>query len=57
VQINGKVRAEIAVAADASEKEVLKAAKSDEKIKALIIGKEIKREIYVPGRLVNLVIK
>ena len=56
VQINGKVRAEIAVAADASEKEILDSAKSDEKITALVAGKDIKREIYVPGHLVNFVV-
>jgi leucyl-tRNA synthetase len=56
IQINGKVRAEIVVASEAGEKEIIETAKSDEKIKELIAGKEIKREIYVPGRLVNLVI-
>ena len=56
VQINGKVRAEIAAASDASEQEILKSAKSDAKIVELIDKKDIKREIYVPGRLVNLVI-
>lgn len=57
VQINGKVRAEITVTPDANEQEVIKMAKDDEKIASLIAGKDIKREIYVPGRLVNLVIK
>jgi leucyl-tRNA synthetase len=56
VQINGKVRTEIMVAADAQEKEVLETAKSDEKIKTLTAGKDIKREIYVHGRLVNFVV-
>lgn len=56
IQINGKVRAEIEVAKDSPQEEVLKAAKADEKIAAQISGKEIKKEIYVPGRLVSLVI-
>jgi len=56
VQINGKVRAEIEVSKDASQEEVLAAAKADEKIATQISGKEIKKEIYIPGRIVNLVI-
>ncbi len=55
VQINGKVRAEIAVAADISHAEAITAAKADQKVAALIAGKTIKKEIYVPGRLVSLV--
>jgi leucyl-tRNA synthetase len=56
VQISGKTRGEIEIAADADEAAVLHAAKTDEKIAALIAGKPIKREIYVKGRLVNLVV-
>jgi leucyl-tRNA synthetase len=56
VQVNGKVRTEITVAIDASEQEIIKTAKSDEKIRVLIGDKKIKREIYVPGRLVNFVV-
>jgi leucyl-tRNA synthetase len=56
VQISGKTRGEIEVAADADEATVLHAAKSDEKVAAFIAGKPIKREIYVKGRLVNLVV-
>src|SRR5579862_682754 len=56
VQINGKVRAEIAVSADVSEAEAIQTAKDDEKIASLIKGQKIKKEIYVPGRLVSLVI-
>jgi leucyl-tRNA synthetase len=56
VQISGKTRGEIEVPADADEAAVLHAAKTDEKIAALIAGKPIKREIYVKGRLVNLVV-
>jgi leucyl-tRNA synthetase len=56
VQINGKVRAEIVVDRDDSEQEVIKKAKSDEKVAKYLDGKTIKKEIYVPGRLVSLVI-
>ena len=56
VQINGKIRAEIEVPVDISEVEAIEAAKTDEKIAALIAGKKIKKAIYVPGRLVSLVI-
>ncbi|MBA3456775.1 MAG: hypothetical protein H0T42_27045, partial [Deltaproteobacteria bacterium] len=56
VQISGKLRSQIEVAPDAAEAAILAAAKADEKIAALIAGKEIKREIYVKGRLVNLVV-
>lgn len=56
VQINGKVRAEIVVEVDAGEQEVLQAAKADENVQKYLDGKDIKKEIYVAGRLVSLVI-
>jgi len=56
VQVSGKMRGQIEVAADADEATVLAAAKSDEKVVPFITGKPIKREIYVKGRLVNLVV-
>lgn len=56
VQVNGKVRAEIMVEADITESAAIEAAKSDERIAKLIAGKRIKKAIYVPGRLVSLVI-
>ncbi|HVS79162.1 MAG TPA: leucine--tRNA ligase [Candidatus Saccharimonadales bacterium] len=56
VQINGKVRSEIIVAADITEKEAIAAAKADDKIAEHLKGHQIKKEIYVPGRLVSLVI-
>jgi leucyl-tRNA synthetase len=56
VQIGGKLRGEIDVPADASQESILAAAKADEKVAALIAGKAIKKEIYVKGRLVNLVV-
>ncbi len=56
VQINGKVRAEIEIETGADKASVINAAKADVKIAELIKDKEIKKEIYVPGRLVSLVI-
>ncbi|HEX5448242.1 MAG TPA: class I tRNA ligase family protein, partial [Candidatus Saccharimonadales bacterium] len=56
VQINGKVRAEILVSADADRADVLAQAKADEKVAGYLKGQKIKKEIYVPGRLVSLVI-
>ena len=56
IQVNGKVRAEIVVAADVTADDAIAAAKADEKIAAQISGKDIKKEIYVPGRLVSLVV-
>ena len=56
VQISGKLRSQIEVAPDADEAAILAAAKADDKIAGLIAGKAIKREIYIKGRLVNLVV-
>ena len=56
VQVNGRIRAEIDVAADISEEDAIDAAKKDDKIAELLKGKTIKKTIYVPGRLVSLVI-
>ena len=57
VQINGKIRAKINVATDISDSDAISAAKQDEKVKAEIEGKNIIKEIYVKGRLVNIVAK
>ena len=54
VQVNGKLRARIEVASDASEETVAKAAK--EAVAEYIEGKEIKKLIVIPGRIVTLVI-
>ncbi|WP_417739715.1 leucine--tRNA ligase [Rosistilla oblonga] len=57
VQIQGKVRAKIQVAADLSQDEVLAIALADEKVVAAIGDKQVVKKIVVPGRLVNLVVK
>jgi leucyl-tRNA synthetase len=56
VQVNGKLRSTIAVPVDATEATILQTAKSDAKVVTFIEGKPIKREIYVKGRLVNIVV-
>ena len=56
VSINGKVRDKITIAVDMPKDEVLALAKSTEKISELIKGKEIRKEIYVPRKLVNIVV-
>lgn len=56
IQINGKLKSEIEFASNADEKTVLAAAKADKKVATAIDGNDIKKEIYVPGRVVNLVV-
>ncbi|TWT47576.1 leucine--tRNA ligase [Botrimarina hoheduenensis] len=55
VQIAGKVRGKVTVPADADQATILAAAKAEPKIAELIAGKQLVKEIVVPGRLVNLV--
>ena len=55
IQIMGKVRAKITVPVDMAKDDVLALAKAEPKIAELLEGKEIKKEIYVPGKLVNFV--
>ncbi len=57
VQINGKLRSRVIVSADATEETVLERALADEKVRAAIAGKTIVKKIYVPGKLVNIVVK
>ena len=57
VQVNGKLRSRIAVAADISAADALAAAKADAKIAPLLEGMQLVKELYVPGKLVNLVVK
>ena len=55
VQVNGKLRARLQVAPDADEAEVRALADASERVAAALGGKEPRRVIYVPGRLMNLV--
>ena len=57
VQVNGKVRSRVVVTADADKDTLLAAAKADEKIAAELDGATIVKEIVVPGKLVNIVVR
>ena len=57
VQINGKIKAKLTAAADAAQDEVLAAAKAEPKVAEAINGMNIVKEIYIKGRLVNIVVK
>lgn len=57
VQVNGKLRARIPMAKTAAKDEMLAKAKLDEKIKPWLDGKTIIKEIVIPGKLVNIVVK
>ena len=54
-QVNGKYRGDAQMPADVSKDAALTAAKSNERVQSFIEGKEIKKEIYVPGKIVNIV--
>jgi len=56
VQVNGKVRGEITVSSDVSEEDAITAAQENEKVKIHISDKQIVKTIYVPGKIVNLVV-
>ncbi len=57
VQINGKIRTRMNLPTDADKAAALKAAKELDAVQELLEGKQIVKEIFVPGRLVNLVVK
>ena len=57
VQVNGKLRGKLMVAADISAEDAIAAAKADEKVQSFLTDKNVVKEIYVPGKLVNIVAK
>ncbi len=57
VSVCGKLRGVVSVPADADKDAVIAAAKEDEKVQSFIAGKTIVKEIFVPGRMVNIVVK
>jgi len=57
VQVNGKLRDRIEAAADASEADLLALARESEKVRHHLEGKDVVKEIVVPGKLVNLVVR
>ena len=56
-QVNGKLRGEGQFPKDVDKDSVISAAKADAKVQSFLEGKEIMKEIYVPGKLVNLAVK
>ena len=57
IQVNGKLKLCVTVDADSTPDEILKAIKEDAKVKELIETNNIKKEIYVPGKIYNLVVE
>jgi len=56
VQVNGKLRGTISVDSSASKEEIIALAKEDSNVAKFLDGVDIKKEIYVPGKLVSLVV-
>jgi leucyl-tRNA synthetase len=56
VQVNGKVRGKIEVAASATKEEILKVAKAEENVVRYLQGETVRKEIVVPNKLVNIVV-
>ena len=57
VQVNGKVRSVVVIAKDADKDTVLSTVKADEKVAAALEGKTVVKEIVVPGKIINIVVK
>jgi leucyl-tRNA synthetase len=57
VQVNGKLRDRVEVGADTGEEELLELAKASDNVQRHLDGKAVAKEIVVPGRLVNFVVK
>lgn len=57
VQICGKLRATVTIAKDADSKTAIETAKADSKVTELLEGKNIIKEIYVSGKIINIVAK
>lgn len=56
VQVNGKLRAKLDVPADTAKEEIEKLAQADDHVQTFVDGKEPKKIIYVPGKLINIVV-
>ena len=56
VQINGKIRAKLSLPVDVSEEDAVKAAKADENVIKHLAGQEIKKVIFVKGKMISLVV-
>ena len=56
-QVNGKIKARLNIPADADQETVLAMAKADEKVAEAIAGMTVVKELYVPSKLVNIVVR
>ena len=57
VQVNGKVRAAVQIARDSDKETALATAKANERVASFMEGKKLVKEIYVPGKIINFVVK
>ena len=57
VQVNGKLKAQVEVSSNLSAEEILEAVKKDSKVEKLFENNEVVKEIYVPKKILNLVVK
>lgn len=57
VQVNGKIKAKLMIPAEAEQEKALELAKADEAVSQAMSGKTVVKELYVKGRLVNIVVK
>jgi leucyl-tRNA synthetase len=55
ILINGKPRSEVRIARDADEATALELAKADERASQFLDGKQVRKVVYVPGRIINIV--
>jgi len=56
VQVNGKMRARVGIPANATQETAITAAKADANVQRFMEGKPVRKAIYVPGKLVNIVV-
>ena len=56
VQVNGKMRARVKIPVNATQEEAVQIALADPNVQKYVDGKPIKKAIYVPGKLVNIVV-
>ena len=56
VQINGKLRARVTLPVDASSDDVLEAALADPRVQAQLGGRSVRKHVFVPGRMLSLVV-
>ena len=56
-QVNGKIKTKLTVAADIGKEDAIALAKAESKVQEAVAGKTVVKEVYVPGKLVNLVVR